>query len=123
MVELPRPFQLLMLEMEAERREAYVARIKADPIRHKATLQWADSIEPRWRYFEGGVDRRGVRRRFCWTTTRNAAGYFLTFTEVWNSKTQRGERKDIVASKRRETCKDRARARYQAYANRKSKRK
>lgn len=117
MVRFPQAIELMLLEMEASRREALVGRIKADPIKYKTALQWADGAEPRWRYFDGGVDRRGVRRRFCWTTTRNAAGYFLAFNEVVR-KNGSGERKDIVASKRRATCKERARARYRAFANR-----
>ena len=114
----PEAIETMLLEMEASRREALVARIKADPVKYKTTLQWSDGIEPRWRYFDGGTDRRGVRRRFCWTTTRNAAGYFLSFVEVYDTKRGRGERKDILASKRRETCKERARTRYRAHANR-----
>jgi hypothetical protein len=94
---------------------------KADPVRHKKTLQW-DSADLRWRYFEGGIDRRGVRRRFCVdTTTRNAAGYFLSFVEVYDTKKGRGERKNFVASKTRHRMKDRARKLYRAWADRRKK--
>ncbi len=107
----------MFLGAEVRRRETLVAKAKADPVGNKTTLQWADSTEPRYRYYQGGVDRRGTTRRFCWTTTRNAAGYFLTFDEVIR-KDGWGERTRIVASKRRQTCKDKARGRWQAYRNR-----
>lgn len=116
-IELPSSMQLMLLEMEASRREALVARIKADPIRYKTTLQWADGIKPRWLYYGGGVDRRGTRRRFCYTTTRNAAGYFLAFDEIVR-KDGRGERTNIVASKRRKTVAAKAEARWKRHANR-----
>lgn len=118
MVELPAPFQRMLLEMEVDRLQSRLEAIKADPVRFKTTLQWEDG-EPRWRYFEGGIDRRGVRRRFCWTTNRNAAGYFLSFVEVWDSKKGRGERKDFRASKTRHLMKERARRMYRAWADRK----
>lgn len=120
MVRFPREIELMMLEMEVARRERLVAQIKADPIKHKATLQWADSVEPRWLYYDGGTDRRGVRRRFCYTTTRNAAGYFLAFNEVFHTKKGLGERRDIVASKRRKTVAAKAKARWERWRNRKA---
>lgn len=116
-MQLPEPIRTFLLEQEVARRENLVRRIKADPIAHKATLQWADGVEPRWLYFEGGIDRRGTRRRFCYTTTRNAAGYFLAFDEVIR-KDGRGERARIVASKRRKTVAEKARARWTAFRNR-----
>lgn len=110
-------FRDILLGFEVERRERLVAAAKADPVRYKTTLQWADGIEPRWLYYEGGTDRRGTRRRFCYTTTRNAAGYFLAFDEVVR-KDGRGERTRIVASKRRKTVAAKAEARAKAYRSR-----
>lgn len=121
-MELPIEMQVLLARMELTSRKQMVAAAKADPVKHKRTLQWpAESDGPSIRYFEGGVDRRGVRRRFCWTTNRNAAGYFLSFVEVYNSKRGRGERKEFVASKTRKLMKARARRMYRAYANRRVK--
>lgn len=43
--------------------------------------------DPSWRYFSNGLnskrayDRRGWEVRFCWSTKRNAAGYFLSWIE------------------------------------------
>lgn len=114
-------FADIFLRLEAENVQHRIAAAKADPVRHKTTLQW-DRADLRWRYFEGGIDRRGVRRRFCYTTTRNAAGYFLSFVEVWDSKKGRGERTRFVASKKRHLMKDRARRLCAAWKNRKANR-
>lgn len=119
MVKLPLEIQLMMAEMQAAGHKRQVAAAKADPVKHKCTLVWDEGTELRWRYFEGGIDRRGVRRRFGYTTTRNAAGYFLSFVEVLNTKTRRGERKDFRASKTRHLMKERARRMYRKWATRK----
>lgn len=110
-------FRDILMRFEVENAQRAIAAAKADPVKHKKTLQWDGEL--RWRYFEGGLDRRGVRRRFCYTTTRNAAGYFLSFVEVWDSKKGRGERKDFGASKTRKLMKERARRMYRQWADRK----
>lgn len=115
-MELPIEMQNVLMEMEVARIQNRIDMIRADPVRHKKTLQWDGEL--RWRYFEGGIDRRGVRRRFCYTTTRNAAGYFLSFVEVYDSKRGRGEREDFVASKTRHLMKERARRKYRAWTGR-----
>lgn len=109
----------MLADMHASNHKRMVAAAKADPVRHKTTLVWDEGTELRWRYFEGGIDRRGVRRRFGWTTTRNAAGYFLSFVEVYNTKTRLGERKQFLASKTRGLMKERARQLYRTHAQRK----
>ena len=41
----------------------------------------------RWRYWElKAAGQRGKRTRFCYTTTANACGCFLTFTETVTGK-------------------------------------
>jgi hypothetical protein len=118
-MELPIEMQIALARMQVAHHERMDAAIRAAPTKHKCTLQWPkDSSGPSWRYFDGGLDRCGVRRRFCWTTNRNSAGYFLSFVEVWNSKKGRGERKDFIASKTRHLMKARARRMWDAYRNR-----
>lgn len=110
----------MLAEMRLDQYERMDAAIRAEPVKHKLTLQWPkDSDGPSVRYFEGGIDRRGVRRRFCWTTNRNAAGYFLSFVEVYKTKTGFGERKEFRASKTRHLMKERARRMYRAWVGRK----
>lgn len=118
-MKLPIELQIMMAEMQVASHERMATQIAADPVKHKLTLQWPkDSKGPSWRYYEGGIDRRGVRRRFCYTTTRNAAGYFLSFVEVYNSKKGVGERKEFLASKTRKLMKARARRMWEAYRKR-----
>lgn len=111
-IELPLELQLFLAEQELAMREQMVARVKADPVKHKATLQFDGRLG--WRYY-GDIIRRGKRYRYGWTTTRNAAGYFLSFREVWNPKKQIGVRDQISASKTRSICKARALARFKKH--------
>lgn len=112
-------FRDIFLRAEVGRRQYLIKAAKADPVKHKTTLQWDGDL--RWRYFDGGISR-GVQRKFCYTTTRNAAGYFLSFVELVNTKTGRGERKQFVASKTRHRMKDRARRLSQSWKARKANR-
>ena len=118
MVGLPMEIQLMMAELAAAGREREAKAAEADPVKHKLTLIFPDGAGPRWRYYGGGVDRRGVQRSFCWTTNRNAAGYFLSFVEVFHRKSGRGERVRFVASRSRSRMKARALKLYQAHQKR-----
>ncbi len=111
-VQLPTDLQVFMLEQEVSRRERLIRDAKADPVKHKATLQFDGRLG--WRYF-GDIVSRGKRYRYAFTTTRNAAGYFLSFREVVNLKRGTGLRDQITASKTRSICKERARARYKRH--------
>lgn len=91
-----------------------------DPVKNKLTMIWPNGQEPSWRYYGGGVDRRGVSYRFCWTTNRNAAGYFLSFVERFDRKKGRGERVKFLASRSRSRMKARALKLYQAHQKRRS---
>ena len=84
------------LEQSGRRREAEAA--KAAPATHKLTTVFENGM--RWLYFKP-VRTRGRETRFCYSTTRNVAGYFLTWREVRGAK--HGKRDMFRASKRRKT--------------------
>lgn len=88
-----------------------IAKAKANPAAHKLSHDFPDGLS--WRYWPAGKDGRGREIRFCWTTTRNAAGYFLGFREVRGKRG--GKRDQFTASKRRTTVSDRALARRDAW--------
>jgi hypothetical protein len=111
-MQLPEEIQLFLAEQQLAARQALVARAKADPVKHKATLQFEGRLG--WRYY-GDIIKRGKRYRYGWTTTRNAAGYFLSFREVIHIKKGVGERDQITASKTRSICKARALARFKKH--------
>jgi hypothetical protein len=111
-------FQTILLQHEVDMVQARIAAAKADPVKNKTTLQWDGPL--RSLYYDGGIDRRGVRRRFFYSTTRNAAGYFLSWVEVWNAKKGRGERTRFVASKKRHLMDARAKRLWTAWRNRKA---
>lgn len=80
------------LMQEGLRSEA--ERARADPIKHKNSGVFENG---NYRYFSAGTDGRGRAVRFCYTTHRNVAGFFLFFREV------RGKKKiarDMVGSRR-----------------------
>jgi hypothetical protein len=101
---LPDDIQEFIAEQYAHSQQRVLERIKADPVKHKKTLLFDGPM--RWRYWSA-KDGRGREVRFCYTTTRNAAGYFLGFREVIN-KDRTGKRDDFFAHRRKKTVSDRA---------------
>lgn len=97
-------------EIQQMDRERAVARAKADPKTNKLTRVFDG--EMRWRYFDAGKDGRGWNVRFCWSTTRNAAGYFLGWRELLPPKWSRAKfdmkRDQWIARKARHRCKTKA---------------
>lgn len=90
---------------------------KADPEKHKLTLVFDGPM--RWRYFDAGKDGRGWNVRFCWSTTRNAAGYFLSWREVRPPKGSSAKfvmkRDQWIARKARHRCKTMCEKRYDRF--------
>lgn len=117
-MELPLPLQRMLLDMHVAHHEAAERAAKANPVAHKLTLVWPTGSRCRWLYYDGGVSR-GVRRRFCYTTTRNAAGYFLSFVEVYHVKKGVGRRTKFKASRTRRLMDERAERMWKAWLNRK----
>lgn len=58
-----------------------VTRAKADPKSHKESFVFEDT-HYRYNYIDAGTNGRGWSVRYCWTTTRNAAGYYITWRET-----------------------------------------
>ncbi len=62
------------------------AAAELDPKAHKLSMVFPTGAN--YRYWDAGVDGIGRAVRFCWSTRRNAAGYFLTWREL---RTKRGK--------------------------------
>ena len=95
----------MFADLEQTRRESEFARAKAEPARYKLTKVWERGKNCTYRHYSGGQDDRGWSVNFCWSTSRNAAGYFLGWREVLapptsKSKT-RWKRNQWVARKSR----------------------
>jgi hypothetical protein len=96
------------LQQTGRRREAEAA--KAAPAKHKLTTVFDGPM--RWLYYKP-IRTAGRETRYCYSTTRNVAGYFLTWREV---HTDRRVRRDMFrASKRRKTVAEAALARCKAH--------
>jgi hypothetical protein len=116
-MKLPEPLQKMLLEMQIAQIESARSAVLADPVKHKLTLQFPEGARMRWLYYEV-KGKRGPRVRYCYSTERNLAGYFLAWRETWDPKRRRGKRDQFIASKRRKTVADKTRARHKAHEGR-----
>jgi hypothetical protein len=76
--------------------DAELKRVKANPEANRLTLIFENGTN--YRYFRTERNKGGPEVRFCWTTKRNAAGYFLAFREIIYKKGT-SERDQLVADK------------------------
>ena len=84
----------------ADMQAAQIERIKADPRAHRLTRIMADGKPARYRYYPAGKNRRGQEVWFCWSSHRNAAGYFLCWRETWMRKVTKRDQWDATPSKK-----------------------
>jgi hypothetical protein len=113
-MQFPEPIQRIMLEMQVAQLERTRSAVVADPVKHKLTTHFPENARMRWLYFEV-KGKRGPRVRYCYSTERNLAGYFIAWRETWSEKKGRGKRDMWIASKRRKTVADKSRARWQSH--------
>jgi hypothetical protein len=109
---LPPEIERLFFETQIAAIEWHVADAKKDPVKHKLTLQMDGPIRYRMWKLQVSVNREV---RYCYSSNRNVAGYFLSWRETRNQKTGRGKRDQFSASRRKKTCSDRALGRYRAH--------
>lgn len=84
-------------------REATAA--KADPVANKLTRVFDPGISPNYRYYTAGVNGKSQRIVFCWSTHRNAAGFYLGWRETYR-KNGDVKRDMWLARRVRSRCKD-----------------
>jgi hypothetical protein len=104
----------MMLEMQVEAAERRRKAVLADPVKHKTTLEFPEGARLNWRYW-GTIKSRGKTIRYCYSTERNLAGYFLSWRETVSLKSGVGKRDMFIASKRRLTVRDKAQQRHAAH--------
>lgn len=102
--------QELFADFTKMNREREATAAKADPSKHKLSRVMDNT---RYRFWDGGTNGRGQRVRFCYSTHRNVAGYFLGWREVVG-KTQT-KRDQWTARKTRSAVVDIARNRYNKF--------
>lgn len=93
--------------LDAEARDA----AKRDPLGNKASRKFEVL---RWRYYDAGKNGKGQTIRFGWSTTKNIAGFFLTWREVRYVNGE-GRRDMFSARRKRKAVKDLAHRRYLAF--------
>lgn len=104
---LPPELERFMLEMQVEASDARRRAILADPAKHKLTREFPAGARLNWRFWQV-KGKRAPRVRYCYSTERNLAGYFLGWREVWDAKRGQGRRDMWIASKRRTTVREKA---------------
>lgn len=102
--------------MANERQRAYEA-AQADPECHKISCIFDGAA--RYRYFESPARPRMREVRFCWSTVRNVAGYFLSWRER-DIGDGRWERDQFAARKVRKAAKALASRRHDALEKRRA---
>jgi hypothetical protein len=114
----PPEIQKLMISMWADIQrgdhERQITRAKADPVGNKLTRAFDGGARMSWRYYNAGKDGRGRKVYFCWSTERNAAGYFLGWRQVTN-KDGSGKRDMWTANRTRNRVKETAKNRTNAF--------
>lgn len=78
-------------------RKAESERAKANPLAYKNSRVMEDGAG--YRYYVAGLNGRGSKVRFCYTTKRNVAGYFLLWREVETAKHVKRDQWDATTSK------------------------
>lgn len=68
------------LQQDSNKHEAETA--KADPLSNKLTRVFDPGVRANYRYWGPVKNGKGQKVRFCWSTRRNAAGFFLGWRET-----------------------------------------
>lgn len=100
----------LLHDFTISNREREASAAKADPAKHKLTRVTNDTS---YRYWGAGQDGMGREVRFCWTTHRNVAGYFLGWREVVGKKATKRDK--WIARKSRAAATELSRRRQNAF--------
>ena len=76
-------FRELIQSFERMNNDREAAAAKADPLAHKLTRVFEPGVSTNYRYWGPVKNGKGQRVRFCWSSHRNAAGFFLGWRETW----------------------------------------
>ena len=75
--------QELLRSFEQMNRERESAAAKRDPFKNKTTRVFDAGVSAAYRYWPAGKNGKGQKVMFCWSTHRNAAGFYLGWREVY----------------------------------------
>jgi hypothetical protein len=92
----------LWSDIQAEQNSYEAERAKENPVKYKKTRVFPANARMSYRFYRE-KNGRGQEVRYCWSTERNAAGYFLCWREVRGK--QAGKRDMWRASKQRQVMK------------------
>jgi hypothetical protein len=76
-------FRELIQSFERMNNDREAAAAKRDPLANKLTRVFEPGVSTNYRYWGPVKNGKGQRVRFCWSSHRNAAGFFLGWRETW----------------------------------------
>lgn len=104
----------LFIEIEQASRKRESEEAKKDPLKYKKTRVFDGSAGYHYWQTRDGLGRNV---RFCYSTHRNAAGFFLGWRETWNKKGG-GKRDKWISRRRKKRVVEIMQRRWQAHQNR-----
>lgn len=105
----------LIMDMERDSMKREEERAKAEPLANKMTRVFpAKKMD--YRYWSGR-DRRGSTVRFCYSSHRNVAGFFLGWRETWY-KGGKVKRDKWISRRKRRRCVEVMKARFDRFLER-----
>lgn len=102
----------LIVDLQRDSMKREEERAKADPLGNKYCKVFP-AKQMGYRYW-GGKDRRGSTVRFCYSSHRNVAGFFLGWRETWyrNGKIKRDK---WISRRKRRRCAEVMKARFDRF--------
>lgn len=76
-------FRSLILSFNRMNNDREAAAAKANPLANKTTRVFEPGVSTNYRYWGPVKNGKGQKVRFCWSSHRNAAGFFLGWRETW----------------------------------------
>jgi hypothetical protein len=76
-------FRDLILSFNRMNNDREAESAKANPLANKTTRVFDAGVSTNYRYWGPVKNGKGQKVRFCWSTHRNAAGFFLGWRETW----------------------------------------
>ena len=120
-MDMPQELQLMLLEMHVAEHDRIRREAAADPEKHKRTRVFPRDGNTNYQFYESKRGPRMKPVRYCYSSGRNAAGYFLTWRER-ELPSGSWARDQWVARKKRKACAEMARKRFIALEERRDRR-
>lgn len=76
-------FRDLIISFNRMNNDREAAAAKREPLKHKLTRVFEPGVSTSYRFWPAGKNGKGQRVIYCWSSHRNAAGFFLGWRETY----------------------------------------